>query len=119
MDKREYLRSLGFEVGERGRFSAEMLEALKSFEGEETQNYLRDEILGAGIEESVIRTPLRESQTLYGYDKDGHKIGFTLCFTCHQHMMWCECDKITAPSSVTTCKNSLVRLHPSMLQSTN
>ena len=38
MDKREYLRSQGFEVGERGRFSAEMLEALRSFDGEETQN---------------------------------------------------------------------------------
>lgn len=28
MNKREYLRSLGFTVGERGRFSAEMLKAL-------------------------------------------------------------------------------------------
>lgn len=110
MDKREYLRSLGFEVGERGRFSAEMQEALKSFEGEETQNSLRSEVRAAGLNEEVIRIPLRPSETLYGFDKEGHKIAFTLCFTCHQHMMWCECDKITAPSSVISCKNPLVRV---------
>lgn len=111
MDKREYLRSLGFEVGERGRFSAEMLEALRSFEGEETQNTLSDEIRAAGLPEKIIRIPLRESQNLYGYDKAGHKIGFSMCYACDEHMIWCECDKITAPTSVAVCKNPLVKLH--------
>ena len=31
MNKREFLRSLGFEVGSRGRFSEEMQQALKDF----------------------------------------------------------------------------------------
>ena len=34
MDKREYLRSLGFTVGERGRFTAEMMTALKDYQEE-------------------------------------------------------------------------------------
>jgi hypothetical protein len=32
VDKREYLRSLGFTVGERGRFTAEMMTALKDYQ---------------------------------------------------------------------------------------
>ena len=119
MDKREYLRSQGFEVGERGRFSAEMLEALKSFKGKETQISLSHEINAAGLSEKIVRTPLRDSQQLYGYDKEGHKIGFIICFKCNDHMMWCECPLITAPSSVATCRNPLVRVQSRMVQSTS
>ena len=117
MHKREYLRSLGFEVGERGRFSAEMLEALRHFGAEESQNTLNTVIEQYSLDRNIIRTPRRESQELYGYDKEGHKIGFITCFECGEHMMWCECDHVTAPTSVAVCKNPLVRLHPNMVQS--
>lgn len=113
MTDREYLRSLGFSVGERGRFSKEMLEALANRDNDNTQNVLRDVMESVNLEP---RTPLRDARELSGLTKDGKKISFVMCFACADHMMWCECDRITAPQSVAAgIDKSLVRLHPNAL----
>lgn len=119
MDKRAWLRSRGFEVGERGRFSAEMIEALKEYEESDSQNSLIATVTEAGLPASVARTPLRESRELYGYDNAGHKVGFVTCFECAEHMMWCECDSITAPTIVATCSDPLVRVRAAVVQSSS
>lgn len=111
MDNREYLRSLGFTVGERGRFSKEMLAALASRDGESTEIAKHDEILAEGLDESVIREPVRSPAELHGFDNEGHKIAFILCSDCHQHMMWCGCEGgVLAPSFIVKSENPLVRL---------
>lgn len=108
MNKREYLRSLGFTVGERGRFTPEMLTALKNSELDFDGNKVAREI----VEEvdvldypKLVSTKMRESRTLYGYTKEGHRVAFQLCFSCSQHMMYCECKRgIKAPSAVAYTK---------------
>ena len=115
MDKRQWLRERGFDVGERGRFSAEMIEALKGYEEESKQNSLREETEDAGLPPEVARLPVREPKELHGYTVHGEKVGFVMCSYCSEHMMWCQCDKITAPRIVTSCKDPLVRLHASVL----
>ena len=110
MNKREYLRSLGFTVGSRGRFTPEMLTALKNAEMDFDGNTEAREI----VEEvevleypRIVSVKIREPRTLYGYTKEGHKVGFQLCFTCSQHMMYCECKQgVRAPSIVAYTKES-------------
>lgn len=108
MNKREYLRSLGFTVGERGRFTPEMLTALKSseinFDGNKTVREIVEEVEVLDYPK-IVSVKMRESRTLYGYTKEGHKVGFQLCFACSQHMMYCECKAgIKAPSVVAYTK---------------
>ena len=108
MNKREYLRSLGFTVGERGRFTPEMLTALKTaeidFDGNKVSRECVEEV--DVLDYPVIKSvKMRESRTLYGYTKEGHKVGFQLCFSCSQHMMYCECPRgVKAPSIVAYTK---------------
>ena len=120
MDKREYLRRLGFEVGERGRFSAEMQTALKNFEADggklEGRTGKRDDGLPE-MEPSVIipdippQVAVREPRILKGKSPEGYTIEFVMCFECSQHMMYCTCrDGVRAPSSVVSCKDPLVRV---------
>ena len=116
MNDREYLRSLGFQVGERGRFSKEMLDALNNRNVRETVDEMN------GVRESIglpIQIQQRDAQELYGLTKGGAKVGFIICSTCAFHMMWCECDKVTAPDNVLTltgASKSIAKLHPRMLQ---
>lgn len=120
MDKREYLRSLGFTVGERGRFTAEMQTALKDFENQggklEARSGKRDDGLPE-MEPAVIipdippETPVRKPKKLKGRSKEGYIIEFVMCFDCHKHMMYCTCEGgVKAPSSVATCKEQDVRV---------
>lgn len=118
MTDREYLRSLGFTVGERGRFSKEMLEALKNRDKAETDSFISDMNEAFGL---TPREPVREAQELYGLTKGGAKVGFIMCSACADHMMWCECEKILAPDNVavlTGAAKDLARLHPRMVQLT-
>lgn len=108
MNKREYLRSLGFKVGERGRFTPEMLTALKTsdlkFDGNKNVREIVEEVEVLDYQK-IVSTKMREPRTLYGYTKEGHKVGFQLCFSCSQHMMYCECKRgIKAPSVVAYTK---------------
>lgn len=120
MDKREYLRSLGFEVGERGRFSAEMKTALKNFTEEggklEGRTGKRDDGLPE-VEPSVIiphvppQVAVRKPKKLKGRSKEGYIVEFVTCFDCNYHMMYCNCEGgVKAPSSVVSSKDSLVRV---------
>lgn len=108
MNKREYLRSLGFTVGERGRFTPEMLTALKNAEIDFEGNTPKpQDVVGIEVLEYVgpTSTKMREPRSLYGFTSEGHKIGFSLCFSCSQHMMYCECKRgVTAPSIVAYTK---------------
>lgn len=110
MNKREYLRSLGFKVGERGRFTPEMLTALKNssinFEEPIAKVAVVDvECVVDTVQKLPPQPKQREGRTLYGYTKEGTKVGFVLCFDCKQHMMYCNCRKgITAPSIVNFTK---------------
>jgi hypothetical protein len=118
MNDREYLRSLGFTVGERGRFGKEMLEALASRNNDTIQSDLDTlhEYLGV-----VPKVPLRPAQELYGYTVSGAKVGFIMCSSCSEHMIWCECDYITAPDNVAALggvAKDLAKLHPRMVQLT-
>ena len=102
MTDREYLRSLGFTVGERGRFSKEMLEALVNRQNAavaESVNHAR-EVMGLP---RIQEAPVRPAQELYGLTKDGYKVGFIMCSACAEHMMWCQCEGgVVAPDNVFT-----------------
>jgi hypothetical protein len=104
MNKREYLRSQGFKVGERGRFTPEMLTALKDFKEptEAPPRVLDVEVYNAPIKFKLPDEPrMREPRTLYGYTREGYKVGFILCQSCTKHMMFCSCHKgVTAPTIV-------------------
>lgn len=119
-DDRTYLRSLGFTVGERGRFSKEMLEALKNRDKAETDSFINDMNEAFGLPPRP--EPVREAQELYGLTKDGHKVGFIICSSCADHMMWCECPQgITAPDNVAYLagvSKDIAILHPRMVQLT-
>lgn len=114
MDKREYLRSLGFTVGERGRFSAEMQTAIASA-GMNFDSPLKKS--HDPVEVEVIRPhvppqeALRKAKQLYGYTSEGHKVGFITCRRCSYHMMYCNCKQgVLAPSIVSRCDDSLVNV---------
>lgn len=104
MNKREYLRSLGFKVGERGRFTPEMLTALKDFKAPETAppRVIDVEVYDPPIVFKLPDEPrMREPRTLYGYTAEGYKVGFTLCQFCTKHMTFCSCHKgVSAPTIV-------------------
>ena len=102
MNKREWLRSQGFQVGERGRLNPAMLKALEGFEEEQPQVVEKKEEIQFFIPPDVVQRPTR---TLYGYSREGYKVAFVLCFHCSRHMMYCKCARgITAPSSVVRSK---------------
>ena len=114
MTDREYLRSLGFSVGERGRFSKDMLDALAARSASDKHEFINDAYEQVGLPTPAV--PVRAAQELYGYTKEGTRVGFVMCFSCADHMMWCECpDGIMAPKivAVVKTKDPLVRLHPS------
>ena len=72
MTDREYLRSLGFTVGERGRFSKEMLEALANRSKTETDEFINGALESVGL---PPQTQQRPAQELYGLTKHGAKVG--------------------------------------------
>ena len=114
MNKRDYLRSLGFTVGQRGRFTPEMLTALANANMEfDNTPQVKGEVIS--VEETPLAYPeikserVREPRSLYGFTREGHKVGFVLCFSCSQHMMYCKCAKgVTAPSIVAYTKEDCV-----------
>jgi hypothetical protein len=112
MTKREYLRSLGFTVGERGRFNEVMKIELAKYDG-----VFDDDIKPLKLnklkeypatKKQVAQVKAREARQLFGYTKEGYKVGFITCAACHEHMTWCQCDKILAPSVVNRSDDSLV-----------
>ncbi len=117
MNKREYLRSLGFRVGERGRFTDEQKTAIASYDGvftDDIKPLKLDKIKGYKSVKVPTRLPeqrrQREARQLSGYTKEGYKVGFVMCAACNQHMIWCGCDKVGAPSIVVRSDDSLVKV---------
>jgi hypothetical protein len=117
MTKREYLRSLGFRVGERGRFTDEQKTAIAAFGG-----VFDDDIKPLKLDKLKIDKPVkvptrlpqqqrqREARQLSGYTKEGYKVGFVMCAACNEHMIWCGCDKVAAPSIVVRSDDSMVKV---------
>lgn len=120
MDQREYLRSLGFEVGDRGRFSAEMKTALKDYKEQggklEVRVGKRDDGLpfiepGVVIPDMPVQIPLRDAKVLKGKTAEGYVVGFVICSECHYHMIYCDCEGgVKAPPIVVSSKDPLVRV---------
>jgi len=118
MTDREYLRSLGFTVGERGRYSKEMLEALSNRNTAQIQDDMDNVTDYLNLPR---RTPVRDAQELYGFTRGGSKLSFITCSSCADHMIWCECEKIVAPDNVMVLAGvakDLARIHPRMVQLT-
>ena len=110
MTKREYLRSVGFNVGERGRFTDAMLTALKEFEGN-FDSPTSSKPQHAVAYEDLSQEMVRASRVLKGYTSEGYEVGFITCRSCSQHMIYCDCvDGILAPSIVITSKEPDVRV---------
>jgi hypothetical protein len=117
MNDRDYLRSLGFTVGERGRFSKEMLTALAARSEQERDDLIADAYDHLNL--PAPREPVREAQELYGFTKGGSRLAFITCSSCGEHMIWCECEKIVAPDNVMVLHGAakeLAVIHPRMLQ---
>lgn len=113
MNKREYLRSIGFTVGERGRFNDAMKTALAKYDGvfdEDNPNILdKTNKSKLDVVKKVVHEKQREPRQLFGFTQDGIKVGFITCSNCNQHMIWCDCKEgIHAPSLVKYSKDSLV-----------
>lgn len=115
MTEREYLRSLGFEVGERGRLSIEMKRSLENSGKKFSQvkkAVMMPEFIKQEIKASFIPKPkMRESTELHGYTAEGYKVGFVMCFDCSLHMSYCACEGgIKAPSVVKISSDPLVKV---------
>jgi len=112
MTKREYLRSLGFEVGERGRFTEAMKQALDKYEGTFDEPASSSSNYTGPVGQPWIpfsSTPVRPSYAFKGYTKEGYEIRFNGCRRCSAHMKYCICpDGILAPSVVVKCDDPLV-----------
>lgn len=112
MTKREYLRSLGFNVGERGRFTDAMKAAIESYSGKfdepsASATAPKSQINFQALGENAVRL----GRTLKGYTLEGHEVGFVTCRECSMHMIYCECkDGILAPSIVVMSKEPDVRV---------
>jgi len=112
MTKREYLRSLGFKVGERGRFNDAMKKALDEYDGtfdepiSSSSNYTGP--AGKPWYPSSP-TPVRPKYALVGYTEFDTEVRFDGCRRCHSHMMYCICaDGILAPTIVVRSDDPLV-----------
>jgi hypothetical protein len=106
MNDREYLRSLGFTVGDRGRFSSEMKAALASRDGitesDDAPQYKSTDKLADGryaVERSnglpsLVKpsTMMRDAKIYRARLIDGLVIACGSCGTCKDRIMYCECE---------------------------
>lgn len=90
MSKREYLRSLGFTVGERGRFSEEMQEALKNYEEPKADNTPLPKLRGLPKRTDGIKV-------YTAVLKGGQIIKFDTCYDCKENVVFCHCKNPSAP----------------------
>jgi len=113
MNDREHLRSLGFTVGDRGRFSSEMKAALASRDGvdpdaAESQYRPGDRFpdgrfaieprnnLPSLVKESVVQ---RDARVYILTTINGQRIACGNCGSCHERVMYCECASGPQPPS--------------------
>ena len=84
MNKREYLRSLGFEVGSRGRFSEEMQQALKDYTEETPEVIVTPKVKNTPKRTDGVKVYTAELHT-------GQIIRFDQCATCTENVIFCHC----------------------------
>ena len=101
MNKREWLVSQGLAEGTRGRFSREAEAAWTAHLIEQGNEEL---IPADAVEPELPRDGfhlatlppvydvIREFDSAYTVDEDGHLIGHTACGDCKRHIRNCECD---------------------------
>jgi len=106
MNDREYLRSLGFEVGDRGRFSKEMRAALATRDGVDPEapepeygpqdrfpdGRYRIERGGGNTIEVKPSTVMRNAKAYRATLVGGQVIACGNCSSCREHVMYCECE---------------------------
>lgn len=106
MNDRDYLRSLGFVVGERGRYSKPMLEALAKRKSDSDNDAIDEARSIVGV---PAQTRVREPEQLFGYTLEGYKVGFIMCRSCDRHMSFCVCEGgIHAPKVIVATKDPRV-----------
>lgn len=123
MKKREYLRSLGFRVGERGRFTDAMKTALAMYDGtfEEDIKPLNLDKLSDFPKRKKKENKhnqrmvppdspvVREYRVLKGLTEFGTPVGFDGCVHCGLLMTRCTCEPgVYAPKIVTSSADPLV-----------
>jgi hypothetical protein len=91
MNKREYLRSLGFEVGTRGRFNEAMLKALQDYEEPEVNNTPIPKVKNTPMRTDGVKVYTAELHT-------GQTIRFDICATCKDNVVFCHCANPQPPS---------------------
>lgn len=121
MKKRDYLRSQGFRVGERGRFTDAMKTCLAMYDGvfEEDIKPLKLENLGKITKKKENKhnqrhiapdaPKVREYRVLTGLTEFGTPVGFDGCVHCGLLMTRCQCPEgIYAPKIVSSSADPLV-----------
>lgn len=113
MNDREYLRSLGFTVGDRGRLSSEMKDALASRDGidpgsAESQYKPGDRFPDGRLAiepksnaPSLVKQsiPQRDAHTYILTTTSGQRIACGNCGSCRDRIMYCECEGGPNPPS--------------------
>ena len=119
MNKRDYLRTQGFNVGERGKFNDAMLTAIKNAE---ENGIVFSNIPQASKVEKVYKfekivthlkpqVRVRQARELFGLTEMGEKVGFITCRNCQSHMIYCNCTNgVLAPKIVKSSTDPLVRV---------
>ena len=111
MNKREYLVSKGLAKPGRGRFSREALAALRQaeldgIEFDDGQPRVPEAHAEAAeqptVYEPVVTAKVRDigESNLFGYTKEGWKVGFVTCRRCHMHANYCNCSQGLLPPSI-------------------
>ena len=117
LNKRNFLRSKGFNVGERGRFNDAMKTAIREaeesgivFDNAVPQSHKVEPVYVKQIIKTYMpeKEALRVARELSGFNKSNVKVTFVTCSACNEHMMYCACDKILAPEAVRYTKDPLV-----------
>jgi len=88
--KREFLRSLGFEVGSRGRFSEEMQQALRDYEEPIVENVIIPKVKNTPKRTDGIKVYTAELHT-------GQIIRFDMCADCKENVVFCHCTNPQPP----------------------
>ena len=91
MTKREYLRSLGFEVGSRGRFNEAMLKALQDYTEETPEVIIIPKVKNTPKRTDGIKVYTAELHT-------GQIIRFDQCASCSENVVFCHCSNPQPPS---------------------
>ncbi len=100
MNKREYLRSLGFTVGERGRFSAEMQAALKGMSFVEEHKAMKEAEVAEEVIYPKLRTLPKRTDGVCVYTAELHNgvtIRFDTCADCKESVVYCQCSNPQPP----------------------